>query len=74
MDRHAAATALTCCPDELWVPQLRALAPGHRGTVEVSRPGYLLVDTYDTLRQQVISHHVRFGLGHVSVYRLAAAG
>lgn len=46
---------------ELWVPQLRALAPGHQGTVEVSRPGYLLVDTYDTLRQQVVSHHVRFG-------------
>lgn len=46
---------------ELWVPQLRALAPGHMGTVEVSEPGYILVDTYDTLRQQVISHHVRFG-------------
>ncbi|MBM7504807.1 class I SAM-dependent methyltransferase [Agromyces aurantiacus] len=46
---------------ELWVPQLRSLAPGHPGTVEVSRPGYLLVDTYDTIRQLVISHHVRFG-------------
>ncbi len=46
---------------ELWVPQLRALAPGRQGTVEVSEPGYLLVDTYDTLHQQVISHHVRFG-------------
>jgi len=45
---------------ELWVPQLRSLAPGHGGTVEVSEPGYLLVDTYDTLAQQVISHHVRF--------------
>jgi hypothetical protein len=42
------------------VPQLRALAPGHGGTVEVSEPGYLLVDTYDLLRQQVVSHHVRF--------------
>lgn len=45
---------------ELWVPQLRALAPGHRGTVEVSEPGYLLVDTVDTLTQLLISHHVRF--------------
>ena len=46
---------------ELWVPQLRSLPPGHGGTVEVSQPGYLLVDTYDVLHQHVISHHVRFG-------------
>lgn len=46
---------------ELWVPQLRSLPPGHDGTVEVSQPGYLLVDTYDVLLQHVISHHVRFG-------------
>ncbi|SIT71114.1 bifunctional 2-polyprenyl-6-hydroxyphenol methylase/3-demethylubiquinol 3-O-methyltransferase UbiG [Microbacterium sp. RU33B] len=46
---------------ELWVPQLRALAPGHRGTVEVFEPGYLLVDTVDTLTQHLVSHHVRFG-------------
>jgi len=46
---------------ELWVPQLRSLPLGSAGTVEMSRPGYLLVDTYDTLRQHVISHHVRFG-------------
>ena len=45
---------------ELWVPQLRSLAPGHSGTVEVSQPGYLLVDTYDTLRQLAVSHHVSF--------------
>ncbi|MDQ0755682.1 class I SAM-dependent methyltransferase [Arthrobacter sp. B3I4] len=45
---------------ELWVPQLRSLPPGHGGTVEVSQPGYLLVDTYDVLRQHVVSHHVRF--------------
>jgi SAM-dependent methyltransferase len=45
---------------ELWVPQLRSLPPGHGGTVEVAEPGYLLVDTYDTLSQHVISHHVRF--------------
>lgn len=46
---------------ELWVPQLRALAAGRAGTVEVSRPGYLLVDTIDTLTQRLTSHHVRFG-------------
>lgn len=45
---------------ELWVPQLRALAPGHGGTVELSEPGYLLIDTIDTLQQLLISHHVRF--------------
>lgn len=46
---------------ELWVPQVRSLPPGHAGTVETSRPGYLLIDTYDTLHQQVVSHHVHFG-------------
>lgn len=49
-----------CFVVELWVPQLRSLAPGRGATVEVSEPGYLLVDTYDPLEQQVISHHVRF--------------
>ncbi|MET4619234.1 SAM-dependent methyltransferase [Arthrobacter sp. 2762] len=46
---------------ELWVPQLRSLPPGQGGTVELSEPGYLLVDSYDVLQQHVISHHVRFG-------------
>ncbi|WP_458111178.1 class I SAM-dependent methyltransferase [Arthrobacter sp. R1-13] len=46
---------------ELWVPQLRSLPPGHGATVEVSQPGYLLVDTYDVLHQHVVSHHVQFG-------------
>ena len=46
---------------ELWVPDLRSMPPGRAGTVEVSEPGYLLIDTYDTLRQYTISHHVRFG-------------
>lgn len=60
--RNAAAQLAPggCFVIELWVPQLRSLAPGHGGTVEVSEPGYLLVDTYDTLAQQVVSHHVRF--------------
>lgn len=48
---------------ELWVPQLRSLPPGHEATVEVSEPGYLLVDTYDTLNQHVVSHHFRFDTG-----------
>jgi SAM-dependent methyltransferase len=45
---------------ELWVPDLRRLPPDRDATVEVSAPGYLLVDTYDVLRQHVVSHHVRF--------------
>jgi len=49
-----------CFVVELWVPQLRSLPPGRGGTVEVSEPGYLLVDTYDVLQQLVVSHHVRF--------------
>ncbi len=48
---------------ELWVPELRSLPPGRRATVGTSEPGYLLVDTYDVVRQQVVSHHVRFGDG-----------
>lgn len=49
-----------CFVVELMVPQLRALPPGHGGTVEISDPGYLLVDTYDSLRQILVSHHLRF--------------
>lgn len=49
-----------CFVIELWVPQLRSLTPGHGGSVEISEPGYLLVDTIDTLAQQLVSHHVRF--------------
>jgi SAM-dependent methyltransferase len=48
---------------ELWVPELRRLPPGQGATVGVSEPGYLLVDTYDVLHQQVVSHHVRFDDG-----------
>ncbi len=49
-----------CFVIELWVPQLRSLPPDHGGTVEVSKPGYLLVDTYDVLQQHVVSHHLQF--------------
>jgi SAM-dependent methyltransferase len=45
---------------ELWVPELRRLPPGVPATVGVHEPGYLLVDTYDTLRQHVVSHHVTY--------------
>jgi SAM-dependent methyltransferase len=49
-----------CFVIDLWVPQLRSLPPGHGGTVEASEPGYVLVDTVDTLNQRVVSHHFRF--------------
>jgi SAM-dependent methyltransferase len=45
---------------ELWVPELRRLPPGTPATVGVHQPGYLLVDTYDTLLQHVVSHHVTY--------------
>ena len=48
---------------ELWVPELRTLPPGKQATVWVSEPGYIGLDTYDVLRQRVVSHHFRFGTG-----------
>ncbi|MFC7374145.1 MULTISPECIES: class I SAM-dependent methyltransferase [unclassified Brachybacterium] len=49
-----------CFVIELGVPDLRSLAPGKDGTLEVYEAGYLLVDTIDPLTQQLVSHHVRF--------------
>jgi len=46
---------------ELWVPELQKLPPGQPGIVFATEPGYLAVDTYDVLDQQVVSHHFRFG-------------
>jgi SAM-dependent methyltransferase len=46
---------------ELWVPELRKLPPGQQATVWQIEPGYIGLDTYDVLRQQVVSHHFRFG-------------
>ncbi|KUO08398.1 class I SAM-dependent methyltransferase [Streptomyces sp. DSM 15324] len=46
---------------ELWVPELRKLPPGTPATVWRSEPGYIGLDTYDVLRQHVVSHHFRFG-------------
>jgi SAM-dependent methyltransferase len=48
---------------ELWVPELRRLPPGTPATVGVADPGYILLDTYDVLRQHVVSHHLHFGEG-----------
>lgn len=48
---------------ELWVPELRTLAPGKAATVFAAEPGYLGLDTYDVLHQRVVSHHFRFGDG-----------
>ncbi|MER6981182.1 class I SAM-dependent DNA methyltransferase [Streptomyces carpinensis] len=46
---------------ELWVPELRKLPPGQTATVWQCEPGYIGLDTYDVLRQHVVSHHFRFG-------------
>ncbi|MER6615658.1 class I SAM-dependent methyltransferase [Streptomyces xantholiticus] len=45
---------------ELWVPELRKLPPGQTATVWESERGYIGLDTYDVLRQHVVSHHFRF--------------
>src|SRR3954451_17741152 len=48
---------------ELWVPELRRLPPGQPAVVWESTAGYIGLDTYNVLRQQVVSHHVRFDTG-----------
>jgi SAM-dependent methyltransferase len=48
---------------ELWVPELRKLPPGQQAVVFGSAPGYIGLDTYDVLRQRVVSHHFRFDEG-----------
>ena len=45
---------------ELWVPELRKLPPGKQAVVWTTEPGYIGLDTYDVLNQQVVSHHFRF--------------
>jgi SAM-dependent methyltransferase len=55
---------------ELWVPDLRRLPPGAEATVFTSEPGYIGLDTVDTLNQIVVSHHFRFGEGsEASLFR-----
>jgi SAM-dependent methyltransferase len=45
---------------ELWVPELRRLPPGTPATVWQLDSGYIGLDTYDVVRQHVVSHHFRF--------------
>jgi SAM-dependent methyltransferase len=55
---------------ELWVPDLRKLPPGQPATVFQSEPGYIGLDTYDVLRQHVVSHHFRFDeTRHAQLFR-----
>lgn len=49
---------------ELWIPELRRLPPGQKAVVWEERPGYIGLDTYDTLNQHVISHHFTFDHGN----------
>ncbi len=48
---------------ELWVPELRKLPPGQSAIVCRSESGYTGLDTYDVVRQRVVSHHFHFGEG-----------
>jgi SAM-dependent methyltransferase len=49
---------------ELWVPELRKLPPGQQATVWHYEPGYVGLDTYDVLGQQIVSHHFHFADGN----------
>ncbi|WP_213450637.1 hypothetical protein [Rhizomonospora bruguierae] len=51
---------------ELEVPQLRRVPPGQDALVFWSEPGYLGVDTYDVVRQHLVSNHFRFGEGRAA--------
>ncbi len=44
------------------MPDLRRLPPDRTATVWHDEPGYLALDTFDVLRQHVVSHHVRYDL------------
>ena len=56
---------------ELWVPQLRYLPQGAPAAVFASRDGYVGLDTYDVLHQQVVSHHFRFGRGREATHGIS---
>lgn len=45
---------------ELGVPSLRQLPPGQPGKVFHDSPGYIGVDSYDLLKQHLVSYHFRF--------------
>ena len=42
---------------ELWVPELRSLTPGSKAVVFRAEDEYIGLDTFDVLRQHVVSHH-----------------
>lgn len=48
---------------ELRVPELRKLPPGQQAVVWHCEPGYIGLDTYDVLRQHIVSYHFRFDEG-----------
>jgi hypothetical protein len=56
-----------CFVIELWVPELRKLPMGQDAVLATSEPGHFCVDTYDVLRQQVVSHHFFIGEGRRAV-------
>ena len=56
---------------ELWVPQLRSLPPGAPAAVFGSQDGYIGLDTYEVLQQQVVSHHFRFGKGREATHGIS---
>lgn len=45
---------------ELWVPELRRLPPGQQAAVWRCEPGHIALQTYDVVRQHVMSHHFTF--------------
>lgn len=48
---------------ELEVPELRRLPPGQDALVYRVEPGYIGLDTYDVVRQHLVSHHFTFDEG-----------
>jgi len=48
---------------ELGMPDLRRLPPGQPGVVFHAESGYVGLDTYDVVDQQLVSHHFSFGEG-----------
>lgn len=48
---------------ELWVPELRQLAPGLQAVAYQASEGYFGIDHFDVVTQHVTSHHFHFGEG-----------
>lgn len=45
---------------ELGVPALRTMPPGQPGVIFAASPGYVGVDSYDLVKQHLVSYHFRF--------------